>query len=78
MPDHGGNLVPTHGIHQRQRVLNQIERARRGYVAVIAVIPPTGTPVTTLVRRDDMVARLCQRQHHFAPAVGQLREAVQQ
>src|SRR6185437_16019218 len=34
--------------------------------------------IAALVRRDDVTAGLGERQHHLAPAVGELREAMEE
>ena len=61
-----------------ERVAHQIGQAERGEVAVVIRIPAGGAAIAALVRRDDMIAGLAERQHHLAPAIGQLRKAVQQ
>ena len=63
---------------QAERVAHQVEHAERAEVAVVVAVPAGGAAVAALVRRDHVIAGRRQRQHHLAPAVGELREAVQQ
>ena len=78
MADRRRHAAPTHGVHQRQRVLHQVDQLKRTHVPVIVAVPPGGLAITALVGCNDVVARLRQWQHDFAPAAGQLRKAVQQ
>ena len=66
MADHGRHAAPTHGVHQRQRVLHQVEQWKRTHVPVIAAVPTGGLAITALVGCDNVVARLRQRQQDFA------------
>jgi hypothetical protein len=78
--------VPHHRVHvgdaqrrqQRQLVAHEVEDVHVGGVGVVAGRPAGGAAVAALVGRDDVEARVGQRRHHAAPAVGQLGEAVQQ
>ena len=41
-------------------------------------IPASGAPVAPLVRRNDVKARVSERQHHLAPAVGKFGKTMEQ
>ena len=47
-------------------------------IGVEALLPAGGAPVAALVGRHHVIAGLGERQHHLAPAVGQLGVAVDQ
>jgi hypothetical protein len=64
--------------YQRQGIPHDIEETERADVAVVVTIPARGLAVAPLVGRDHMVSRGRQRQHNFAPAVGELREAMEE
>jgi hypothetical protein len=64
--------------YQRQGIPHDIEKTERADIAVVVTIPARGLAVAPLVGRDHMVARRRQRQHNFAPAVRELREAMEE
>ncbi len=76
--DHGGDGAVAEGRDEPHGIPDQVEKAERPEVAVILAVPADGAAIAALVGGDDMKALRRQRQHHLAPAVGQLREAVQQ
>ena len=47
-------------------------------VAVVAAVPAGGAAIAALVGREDVEAGRRERRHHLAPAIGELRKAVQQ
>ena len=59
-------------------VPDQVQDAERVDVAVVGTVPTRGAAIAPLIGGDDVIARRRDRQHHLAPAVGELREAVQQ
>ena len=63
---------------QSQRVADQVEHAEGIEIAIEISIPSRGASIAALVRRDDVKSGARQRQHHLAPAVGELRESVEQ
>lgn len=78
MADHRRNPGVTDGVEQPQHVAHQVQHAKATEVAVIIRVPAGGAAIAALVGCDDVVARLGQRRHHLAPAIGQLRKAMQQ
>ena len=78
MANHGGDFMEPQRVQQGERVLHQVERARGGKVAVVTRVPTGGAAITALVGRNHVVTGVSQRQHHLAPAVGQLGETMQQ
>ncbi len=78
MPDDGGDGTNAERREQRQHVLHQVERPERPEIAVVGLVPAGGAPVATLIRREHVVPGPGERRHHLAPAIGKLREAVQQ
>ena len=63
---------------QRQSIPHEIEKTKRADIAVVITIPARGLAIAPLVGRDHMVPRRRQRQHDVAPAVGELREAMEE
>jgi hypothetical protein len=78
MPHHRGDRAITQGSDQPQRVSDGVEQAKGGEVSIVVGIPPSGAAIAALVGRDNMEPRRGERQHHLAPRIGDLREAVQQ
>ena len=78
VPDHGRDRAAAERRHEPQGVAHQVEDAEGREVAVVVAVPTRGATITPLVGRDHVKPRCRQRQHHLAPAVRQLREAVQQ
>jgi len=61
-----------------RRIPYQIEQAKLVQPGFVALLPARGAAIAALIGCDHVKARLGQRQHHLAPAVGQLRKTVQQ
>ena len=78
MADHRRDLAVPEHRDEAQRVAYRVEQAERPQVDVEIGAPAGGAAVAALVRRDDVVAGIGQRRHHFAPGIGDFREAVQQ
>ena len=78
MADHAGQRAVAERRGQRQQVADAIERRERRQVVVELHLGAAAAAVAALVGRHHVEAGLGQRQHHLAPAVGQLREAVDQ
>ncbi len=78
VPDDCRRPSGSRARHQPERVAHQVEHAEAGEVAVVVGVPAGGAAIAALVRRDHVIARFRQRQHHFAPAVGEFGKAVQQ
>ena len=78
MPHDGGHGAVAERIDEPDGVAHHVENAEGIGIGVIGVVPAGGAPVAALVGGDDVITRRRQRQHHLAPAIGQLREAVQQ
>ena len=76
--DHAGQRAVAQRRGQRQQVADAIEGRERRQVVVELHLGAAAAPVAALVGRHHVEAGLGQRQHHLAPAVGQLREAVDQ
>ena len=79
-------VVADDGLHgavserrnQPQGIAPQVQKAKRAEVAVIVGVPARGASIAALVWRNHVIAGRRQRQHHFAPAVGELGKAMQQ
>ena len=84
--DGRSEVVADHRVHravaerrdQRQRVAHRVQAAERTETAVVVRAPAGGAAVAALVGGDDVVARVGQRRQDVPPAIGQLREAVQE
>ena len=74
---HRHGAVPE-GVDEPDGVSHHVEHAEGIGIGVIGAVPARGAPVAALIRGDDVIPRGCQRHHHFAPAVGELGEAVQE
>ena len=75
--DRGQRAVAKRG-DEPQGVAHQIEKAKGTQVAVVVAIPPSGSTIAPLIGGDHVKPGGGQRQHHLAPAIGQLWEPVQQ
>ena len=78
MPDHRGEPPVAEREYEADRVADEVEDPKRGDVAVVVAVPTGREPVAALIGREHVVAGLRERHHHLAPAVGKLREAVEQ
>ena len=78
MPDHGIDAAIPQRRHERQHVSHEVQLAKREQVAVVGRVPTCRPAVASLVRRHDAIALGRERQHDLAPAVRQLRKAMQQ
>ena len=77
VPHHHRHGAVAERVDERHGVSHHVEDAERIGIGVIRIVPARGAAVAALVGRDHVIARGCQRQHHLAPAVGKLREAMQ-
>jgi hypothetical protein len=68
----------TQRINEPGRVPHHVENPERVGIGVKRTIPSCRTAVAALIGCNHVVAGLRERQQHLAPAVGELREAVQQ
>ena len=64
--------------HERQHVANLVQHPERAQVVVVADVGPVGAAVPAQVRRHDVVALGREGRQQPPPAIGELREAVQQ
>ena len=78
VPDHGRDRAMAEREGERQRIFHDVENAERREVAVVGSVPAGGAAIAALVRCNDVKSGCRQRQHHLAPAIGELRKAVQQ
>ena len=67
----------TERVEQPHDVAHEIEEPIRREVAVVVRVPARRSPVTALVRCDDVEARPCERRHDVPPAIGELGKPVQ-
>src|SRR5688500_3422789 len=77
MANHAGRL-DAELTQEGKCIGDDVEDAKGAKVAVVTAVPPGGTAVAALVGREDMEATFRERRYHLAPAVRELREAVQQ
>src|SRR5262245_32574245 len=63
---------------EAEGIAHQVQHPERAEIYVIAGIPASGAAVPALIGSHHVITRCGQRQHHFAPAVGQLGKTVQQ
>ena len=75
---HRGQRSVTERQHQRHHVGHAIERPKRHQVIVKGHVRAAGAAIAAQVGREDVIARRGELRHHLAPAVGQLREPVDQ
>ena len=78
MPDHHRDRAVAKRVDEPNRVSRHVEDAKRIRIGVVGIVPADGATVATLVGGDHVVTSGCQRQHHLAPAISELREAMQQ
>src|SRR4029453_18168511 len=76
--DHGPHRTIAQGRTQSERIPHQVEHAKSVQITIIRAVPPGGAPVAPLVGGNDVKPGRGQGQHNLAPAIGQLREAVQE
>ena len=72
MSDDHRDLAVAQRIDEPDRIAHHVQYTELIWIAVIGIVPTGRAPVTALVRRDDVIARLRERQHHVAPAVREL------
>ena len=65
-------------VDEPDGISHHVEHAKRIGIGVVGIVPAGRAAVAALIGRDHVIPRRCQRQHHLAPAVGELREAVQE
>ncbi len=70
--------VIAEGEHEGEHIPHDSQHAEGGHIAFVAIIPPGGATVSSLVRCDDVEACLREWQHHLPPAVGEFGKAVEQ
>ncbi len=78
MPRDARHRFVAERIDEPGRVADHVEDAERIAVGVVGAIPAGGAPIAALIGRDHVIARGRKRQHHLAPAIGELGKAVQQ
>src|SRR5262245_48469446 len=78
MADDACHRAIAERIDEAHGVPDHVDVAEGIAIGVIVVVPAGGTAVTALIRRDHVIAGGCERQYHLAPAIGELRETVQQ
>src|SRR5262245_28962347 len=77
MSDHRRHRAVAQRRDQAQRVPDKIRKAKRIEVAGVRIVPSRGASVATLIGGYYVISRCRQRQHHFAPTVGEFRESMQ-
>ena len=75
--DDGGNGTVAERRDEPQRVPHQVEDTKGAQIAIVVAVPAGGAAIAALVGGHHVKPLRRQRQHHLAPAVGELREAVQ-
>ena len=78
MPNDGGHPAIAERRHEAQRVPHHVEAPERVEIGVVAGVPARRPPIAALVRRHDVIPRRGERDHHMAPAVGELGKAMQE
>jgi hypothetical protein len=76
VPDDAGHLAVAQHADERQHVAHAVQRRERREVVVEADVGAAAPAVAALVGSDDMEARIRERQHDLAPAVGELGKSV--
>ena len=78
MPGDARHRLVAERIDEPGGVAHHVEDAERIAVGVVGAVPAGGAAVAALVGRDHVIAGGRERQHHLAPAIGELGKAVQQ
>ena len=78
VPDDELRLPVAERIDERDLVAHHVERQERRGIRVPGSVPANRAPIPAAVRRDHVVTRVCERRHHFAPAVAQVRKPMEQ
>ena len=78
MAYHGGDRPVAERQHQAQGIPHLVQRSKRREVRIVIRTPAGGATVAANIGGDDVIAGLCQRNHHVPPTVGQLGKAMQQ
>ena len=77
MSDERGYRSVAERGDQSHRVPDVVEQSEGLEVAVVGTVPSGGTPVAPQIRRNDVIPGGRDRQYHLAPAICELRKAVQ-
>ena len=75
---HHRDRAVTEGVDEPDGISHHVEHAKRIGIGVVRIVPAGRAAVAALIGSDHVIPRRCQRQHHLAPAIGELREAMQQ
>ena len=78
MPCNHRDRAVTERIDESDRIAHHVQHAEGIRIGVVGVIPTRRPAVAALIRRNDVIAGIRQRQHDFAPAIGELGKAVRQ
>ena len=65
-------------VDQPDGVSRHVENAERIRIGIVGIVPADGAAVAALIGSDHVIAGGRQRRHHLAPAIGELREAMQE
>ena len=65
-------------VDEPDGVSRHVENAKRIGIGVVGIVPAGGAAVAALIGGDHVIAGGRQRRHHLAPAIGELREAMQE
>ena len=75
--DHGRHRTIAQDRDHSECIPPQVEHAKSVHITIIRAVPPGGAPVAPLVGSNDVKPGRGQGQHNLAPAIGQLREALE-
>ena len=78
VPDDRRHRAVAERIDEPHGVAHHVEDAELIGIGVVGIVPAGGAPVAALIGRDHVIPGRRKRQHHLAPAVGELGKAVQQ
>jgi len=78
VPDHHRYRAVAQRVDKPDSVSRHVENTKRILIGVVRIVPTRGATVTALIRGDHVIACRRERRHHFAPAIGELREAMQE
>jgi hypothetical protein len=75
--DYGRRPPVAQRERERHRIASQIQHRVGAQILVVGRAPACGATVAALIRRDDVVTELSERNHDLAPAVGEFGKSVQ-
>ncbi len=78
MPDHHRYRAVAKRVDQPDGVARHVENAKRVRIGVVGIVPANGTAISALIGGDHVIPGGRQRRHHLAPAIGELRETMQE